>query len=120
MIRLLDLGKFKAIGRSIKILRNSPLLDPIWYRQTYPDIGGMSIDVARHYLEHGAGEGRNPSPLFDTKFYLEENPDVAARGMNPLLHFILHGIKEGRNPHPLFDTKWYRIRCSIRNGIDIK
>lgn len=88
----------KRETNDIETLRNSTLLDPIWYRQAYPDLGDGPIDVARHYLEHGAREGRNPHRLFNTKIYLEQNPDVAASGMNPLLHYIRYGQKEGRPP----------------------
>jgi glycosyltransferase involved in cell wall biosynthesis/GT2 family glycosyltransferase len=91
-------GTAKPDADDIETLRNSKLLDPIWYRQTYPDIGDGPIDVARHYLERGAREGRNPHRLFNTKIYLEQNPDVATSGMNPLLHYIRYGQKEGRPP----------------------
>ncbi|RBP04637.1 hypothetical protein DFR50_13821 [Roseiarcus fermentans] len=77
------------------ILRKSPLLDPVWYRQSYPDLRDTPTDVARHYLEHGAAEGRNPGPQFNTAFYLQNNPDAASSGLNPLVHFILHGQKAG-------------------------
>src|ERR1700733_9231991 len=68
------------LAENIEILHESPLLDPVWYRQTYSDLRDTPIDVARHYLEHGAAEGRNPSPAFDTVFYLQANPDVASSG----------------------------------------
>ncbi len=100
----------KSLARlndEVEILHKSALLDPVWYRQTYPDLHDKPIDVARHYLEHGALEGRNPHPLFDTRFYLEQNQDLAASTTNPLLHYILIGWKEGRNPHPVFDVRWY-------------
>jgi hypothetical protein len=86
----------RRLAEEIEILRKSPLLDPVWYRQTYADLRHTPVDVARHYLEHGAAEGRNPGPLFDTKFYLKQNPDVAASEANPLVHYVLHGEKEGR------------------------
>jgi GT2 family glycosyltransferase len=97
----------RRLTEEIEILHKSPLVDSVWYRQTYQDLRDTPIDVARHYLEHGAAEGRNPHPLFDTKFYVEQNSDVVASGMNPLLHYILHGGKDGRDPHPLFDVKTY-------------
>lgn len=97
----------EAAERLAEELAKSPLLDPAWYRQTCPDIGDTPVEAARHYLEHGAGEGRNPHPLFDTKFYLQRNPDVAASGINPLVHYILYGAKDGCDPHPLFDAKFY-------------
>jgi len=84
----------RRLAEDIELLHNSRLVDSVWYRETYVDLRDTPIDVARHYLEHGAAEGRNPGPLFDTKFYLKQNPDVAASGMNPLVHYILHGAKE--------------------------
>jgi O-antigen biosynthesis protein len=113
MFRRFSSGKSEAgrrLAEQIELLRNSPLVDPIWYRQTYADLRDTPIDVARHYLEHGTAEGRNPGPLFGTNFYLEQNPDVAASGMNPLLHYIFYGAREGRDPHPGFDTKFYLER----------
>jgi glycosyltransferase involved in cell wall biosynthesis len=97
----------RRLAEELEILHNSPLVDPVWYRQTYPDLRDAPIDVARHYLEHGAAEGRNPHPLFDTKFYLAQNPDVVESGVNPLLHYIQHGASEGRSPSPRFCTQFY-------------
>ena len=97
----------KRLAEEIEILHKSPLLDPVWYRQTHLDLRDTPVDVARHYLEHGAAEGRNPHPLFDTNFYLEQYPDVAASGINPLVHYMRYGANEGRLPNPLFDTGWY-------------
>jgi O-antigen biosynthesis protein len=97
----------KRLAEGIELLHNSPLVDPVWYRQTYADLRDTPVDVARHYLEHGAAEGRNPGPLFDTKFYLKQNPDVVVSRANPLVHYILYGMKEGRDPHPGFNAKPY-------------
>lgn len=110
VLRRLFSKESKAAERhaeQIEILRKSPLMDMAWYRQTYADIRDRPIDIARHYLEYGAREGRNPHPLFDTNFYLRQNPDVARSGLNPLLHYLLQGAREGRDPHPLFNTKAY-------------
>ncbi len=84
-----------ALAKDIDLLRKTSLLDPVWYRQNYEDLRDSPIDVARHYLEYGAREGRNPGPLFDTKSYLARNPDVAASGINPLIHYLLLGYKQG-------------------------
>ncbi len=82
------------------IARASGLFDEIYYRATYPDLADTSIDLARHYCEHGWREGRNPSAGFDTGFYLQQNADIRDGGMNPLLHFIAAGRAEGRQPTP--------------------
>ena len=93
-------GVDKRLAEEIELLHKSPLLDPVWYRQNYSDLRDTPIDVARHYLEHGAAEGRNPHPMFDTKYYLEQNPDVAKAGMNPLVHYIRFGASERRAAYP--------------------
>ncbi len=97
-----------APARELALLRSTPLLNPVWYRETYPDLRETPIDVARHFLSHGAREGRNPGPLFDTKYYLQCNPDVVAVGANPLVHFLETGAGEGRLPHPQSGTTWFR------------
>ena len=88
------------LADQVDLLHDSSLVDAIWYRQTYPDLRNTPIDVARHYLEYGASEGRNPSSLFHTSYYLYQNPDVAASGMNPLVHYLLYGAQEARSPLP--------------------
>jgi hypothetical protein len=110
MDRVKDADSAGVLGQAdeaIDILRMSPLLDPAWYRQTYADLRDAPIDVARHYLEQGAREGRNPHPLFDTDYYLQQNPDVADSGINPLVHYIQYGAKEGRRPGPNFSPTLY-------------
>ena len=41
----------------------------------------------RHYLPHGASEGRDPSPRFNVSIFLP-NPSVKLDGINPLLHHL--------------------------------
>lgn len=89
------------------IIRDSGLLDPDWYRDTYPDVAARGADPLRHYVRNGAREGRDPNRLFSSSWYLASYPDVAEAGFNPLVHYILRGAREGRNPGPLFDTRWY-------------
>src|SRR5580658_6497414 len=109
----------RRLAEEVEILHKSPLLDPVWYRRTYPDLRDTPIDAARHYLEYGAREGRNPHPLFDSNFYLKQNPDVAASGMNPLLHYILSGAKQRRDPNPHFDTEYYLSQILIPQGAEL-
>ena len=123
---MLPFRKIKAARRlaeEIELLHNSPLLDPVWYRQNYSDLGDSPIDVARHYLEHGAAVGRNPGPLFDTKFYLEQNPDVVASGMNPLIRCVRHGRRAEAYPvdsgdghsrsSGRFDVRWRSMKSAV-------
>ena len=103
------IGKFqylsrKAFGtngrkrrrRELTELLQSGLFDPIWYLESYTDVRESGVDPARHYLESGWREGRDPSPHFCTTAYLRANADVAAQDVNPLLHYIQHGQSEGR------------------------
>lgn len=76
------------------IISNSLLFDPEWYCKTYGF--GKYLDAAKHYLNIGWRENKNPSPFFSTEDYLKKNPDVKAAGINPLLHFEKYGLKEGR------------------------
>ncbi|WP_176038744.1 glycosyltransferase [Brucella tritici] len=50
----------------------------------------------KHYVRHGAKEGRNPTPSFSTTGYIAANPDVASAKVNPLFHYAKFGRTEGR------------------------
>lgn len=91
--RLRDLKAIKLIGRSA-------LFDQQWYREQYRDNEGAATDPVRHYVMHGAREGRHPSPRFDSAWYLSQYADVASAGMNPLAHYLISGQAEGRLPLP--------------------
>ena len=89
--------------------------DPAAYLAANPDVKAGGVDPLAHYLQFGAGEGRQgsvPTELiapngFDYIYYLKNNPDVAAAGVDPFAHFQQFGWKEGRNPNALFDVKGY-------------
>ena len=93
-------SKGKQLQALADLISASQWFDADWYRETYLDVSGSTINPARHYLGHGVDEGRDPSPHFQTVFYLMENPDVYKSGVNPLVHFITHGENEGREPTP--------------------
>lgn len=81
-------------------IRTSPLFDPGWYSNTYPDVARLPLDPASHFARVGAFLGRDPGPNFASRYYLATNPDVAAAGLSPLLHYLTAGQSEGRAPHP--------------------
>src|ERR1044072_4762388 len=85
----------------------SGLLHSAWSLEAYPDVAARGADPIRHYVRHGAREGRDPNRLFNSTWYLASYPDVAESGLNPLVHFIARGAAQGRDPGPLFDTRWY-------------
>jgi hypothetical protein len=86
----------KKVQKQVNLLKGSGLFDEAWYLATYKDVAGSGIDPVKHYLVHGAAEGRNPSPAFNTRAYLAANPDIIVAGMNPLVHFVKFGRSEGR------------------------
>ncbi|MBQ6976571.1 MAG: hypothetical protein IJQ16_08495 [Selenomonadaceae bacterium] len=77
-----------------KFIENSILFDAEWYTKTYGF--GKYLDAAKHYLEIGWREGKNPSPFFSNAAYFEKYHDVRDANMNPLLHFEQYGFNEGR------------------------
>lgn len=91
-----------AAGR--RLLR-SPLFDAAWYTERYNDVSLGGVAPLRHYLMHGASEGRDPHPLFDTSYYLSQlNGEHPA---NPLFHYLASDPALTPSPHPLFDPAAY-------------
>jgi|GEM_PF-3154079 len=88
------------LKEDLKLLKQSPLFDADWYKQTYPDVAKAGVDPAEHYLRHGGFESRQPSPHFDSGWYLLQYPDVKRSGANPLIHYLLDGEKQGYLPKP--------------------
>ena len=54
----------KRVEKESDLLRGSPLLDAVWYRQAYLDLRDTPLECSRHYIEHGARERRNPYSSF--------------------------------------------------------
>jgi hypothetical protein len=88
-----------SVKIQIETVRKSDLFDASWYLKTYPDVAQSEVDPARHYVLHGALDGRNPGPRFDTVAYYVANRDVAQRGFNALVHYALFGKDENRKPY---------------------
>jgi SAM-dependent methyltransferase len=86
------------------------LFDRSFYLDRNPDVRDSGMDPFRHFMAHGAFEGRSPHPLFDMAFYLAAHPEVGQSGMNPVIHFLQTGMAAGSNPHPLFDIDYYLRR----------
>lgn len=81
--------------------------DADWYARCHPDVVAAGWDPLRHYIEHGAREGRSPGQWFDAAWYGTRYPDVAASGLLPLMHYVALGAAALRQPHPRFDAAWY-------------
>jgi predicted nucleic acid-binding Zn-ribbon protein len=46
-----------------RYLIEAGLFDPAWYLKNNPDVAAAGVDPIKHYLSHGAVEGRQPRPL---------------------------------------------------------
>jgi len=75
--------------------------DTEYYCRRNPDIAHGRIDPVRHFIQHGAREGRNPTPDFDVRYYIGRYPEVKAANVNPFLHYLVVGRHEGLCPSPL-------------------
>lgn len=87
-------NNFAQIDEDIKILQSSILFDADWYCKNYGF--GKYFNAAKHYLNIGWRENKNPSQFFSTQDYLKKNPDIDNGLINPLMHFEKHGFYEGR------------------------
>ena len=89
--RVVQLGRLRAQNKDERLIRSSGLFDPEWYLATYPDLAGSGISPLRHFVRHGAMEGRNPSANFDCSAYRRNHPEAELQHVNPLAHAIRTG-----------------------------
>ncbi len=82
------------------------VFDREFYLRTNPDVAAAGIDPVRHYLKHGAAEGRQPHPLFDPAHYQASCPE-ALDSPNTLSHFLKTRTTPWPSTHPLFDCEAY-------------
>lgn len=97
----------RQIRAQAEAIRKAGVFDSAWYLKRYPDVAEAGHDPLLHYLNHGAGEARDPHPLFDSNWYRSTYPEVKSSGLSPLGHFVSVGATRCYDPHPLFHTAWY-------------
>lgn len=86
----------QTIGSLVRLIENSELFDPEFYKKQFEVSLPATTNLAEHYLTKGWTKGADPSDKFSTLYYLEEYDDIKAANLNPLVHYILHGKKENR------------------------
>lgn len=88
--------RFLRARRQAAIVTRSALFDAGWYLQTHADVAQSGLPAARHYVQAGAFEGRDPGLDFSSMAYYLANPDVADYGWPALVHYEIFGKSEGR------------------------
>lgn len=104
------------------LISQSGFLDAGWYLTRYIDLQQTPVEPLNHYVESGAGEGRDPGPGFSTSGYLRRYPEVARSGVNPLAHFLRAGQAAGYQPLPewqgerVFENRPTVLLCAHQAG----
>ena len=80
----------------IDYIRQSEYFDAHWYLSNNVDLQKAKVDPAKHYLNHGGFEMRDPSEEFCSEEYYNLHEDVRKARLNPLLHYEMHGKWENR------------------------
>jgi len=89
-----------------RMIKNSGLFDPDYYRRKNPDIDAAGFDPLTHYLTRGYKEQRRTGPLFDQTYYLQQVPELREQAVNPLVHYIEKGRYLGYRPNVLVDPSF--------------
>lgn len=102
--RVLDQEKAKQTVRLLRprdglqdrrLIEQSGLFCADWYLHRYPDVRKAGVDPLRHYLDHGAAEGRDPGPAFNTLHYLAQLTQGVGSSSSPLSHYLTVGAGLG-------------------------
>ncbi|GAB1717118.1 MAG: hypothetical protein NTAFB05_21600 [Nitrobacter sp.] len=102
-----DTRSRQQIVEQVRLIRESGLFDPEYYKRQFERPLPRGTDLISHYATAGWREGKSPQPLFSVPFYLMRNQELARDGIEPLCHYIEYGSRARRDPHPLFSTQFY-------------
>jgi CDP-glycerol glycerophosphotransferase len=111
------------LDRQVKLIRQSDFFDEGYYLKKYPDVAEAKVDPAKHYIQYGGIEHRQPSERFDAVYYLKQYHEVAKSRLNPLVHYIKYGkAKRFRvfppNGMPSVFSEEQVLRIQIAQGDD--
>ena len=113
--RLSPLGDFVAAPPGERVVP-TPLFDPTWYLESYPDVTQSGFDPFLHYVASGDRDGRWPGPWFDPLWYRMRNVDARGPDGVPLAHYLGEGAVQGCDPSGAFSTQWYLTQLSESLG----
>jgi hypothetical protein len=94
-----------ATDRSLFATSPSPLFDPAFYQERYPDIAGYGAHPFVHFIMHGFYEARRPHPLLDP-LYLWSGTQHAGQKLDT--PDDLPAALRAADPHPLFHNRYVR------------
>ena len=105
--------------RILRLVRESRLFSPNWYRRTYADCAALTDQEAiQHFVDVGLAEDRDPHALFSAQWVRQQGSFLEDQRA-PLVAFL-----EGADvqPHPMFDTRYYLslyedVRVSGQNAL---
>ncbi|GAB3343661.1 glycosyltransferase [Marilutibacter aestuarii] len=96
-------------GYHESLVRVDGVFDEAFYLSTNADVAETGQDPIRHYLQHGATEGRNPNPFFDTIYYRDRHMGDGD-ALNPLVHYICSPSRANVDTSLRFDGAYYLAR----------
>jgi len=82
------------------LIQPHPRFDVAYYLAENPDVAEAGLAPLRHYIEHGAVEGRSPCPGFDPDWYLQQHPEAGTDRYQAFVHFARVGHAHGFMPGP--------------------
>jgi SAM-dependent methyltransferase len=72
----------------VRYLESSGYFDRAWYLDHNPDVAAARLDPIRHYVNHGAIEGRSPHYAFDTNTFVANRSKTRRPRRNPYVEFL--------------------------------
>ncbi|MEP4731430.1 glycosyltransferase [Parvibaculum sp.] len=97
-------GEWRA---DLAAIGGSPIFDPQWYLEQYPDVAASKLDPLEHFCRYGAAEERDPGPLFSVASYCKGQPELLRSGENALVHYLKSGGRKRAVFNRFFHTGWY-------------
>lgn len=98
-----------VVEQERQLVAGTAVFDADYYLSAYADVRGSGVDPLRHYLEHGAREGRLPNPYFDTRYYQSAHMRPGD-STNPLAHYLSAPGRADFDTSAIFDGRFYRAR----------
>ncbi|GBQ10462.1 glycosyltransferase [Swaminathania salitolerans] len=105
--------------------RLSWYFDPVWYRETYPEVArdieaGRYLSALHHYLTNPTPRQYNPQASFSETYYARMHGDIvssieAGHLRNGYDHFVRFGAVEGRSPNEGIDLARFMKRADVRD-----